>query len=107
MLLLVLALIDVYQTVIDAGMRVGAAIVVATLLALAAGHALGGPEPTTRTSTAISSGARNAGLAVLVAALNNAPTGIVATVLAYLVLSAFTVLAYAIWRRRKTEPAVT
>jgi predicted Na+-dependent transporter len=104
-LLLVLALLDVYQTVIGAGLRVGIAIVVATLLALAAGHALGGPEPTTRTATAISSAARNAGLALLVATLNNAAPAIVAAVLAYLVLSAFTVIPYAIWRARNS-PAV-
>ena len=106
-LLLVLALIDVYQTVIDAGLRVGIAIVVATLLALIAGHALGGPDPATRTSTAISSAARNAGLALLVATINRAAPGIIATVLAYLVLSAFTVIPYAIWRRRATTPAAS
>ena len=106
-LLLVLALVDVYQTVIDAGLRVGAAIVVSTLLALAVGHALGGPEPTTRTSIAISSAARNAGLALLVATLNKAAPAIIATVLAYLVLSAFTVIPYAIWRKRAAAPAAT
>ena len=106
MLLLLLALLDVYQPVIGAGLRVGTAIVVGTLLALAAGHALGGPEPTTRTATAISSAARNAGLALLVATLNNAAPAIVAAVLAYFVLSAFTVIPYAIWRARKS-PAIT
>jgi BASS family bile acid:Na+ symporter len=106
-LLLVLALVDVYQTVIDAGLRVGTAIVVATLLALAVGHLMGGPEPTTRTSTAISSAARNAGLALVVATVNKAAPAIIATVLAYLVLSAFTVIPYAIWRRRLAAPAAT
>ena len=105
-LLLVLALLDVYQTVIGAGLRVGIAIVVATLLALAVGHALGGPEPTTRTATAISSGARNAGLALLVATLNAASPAITATVLAYLVISALTVIPYVAWRARKS-PAMT
>ena len=99
-LLLVLALVDVYQTVIDAGVGVGAAVVVATMLALAVGHLMGGPDPTTRTSTAISSAARNAGLALLVAALNRASPAIIAAVLAYLVLSAFTVVPYVVWRAR-------
>lgn len=99
-LLLVLALVDVYQTVIDAGVGVGAAVVVATMLALAVGHLMGGPDPTTRTSTAISSAARNAGLALLVAALNRASPAIIAAVLAYLVLSAFTVIPYVVWRAR-------
>lgn len=99
--LLVLALLDVWQTVIDAGLRVGAAIVVATLLALAAGHCLGGPEPATRTATAISCASRNTGLALLVAALNHAASSIVATVLAYFVLSALTAVTYGLWRRRQ------
>ncbi len=105
-LLIMLALLDVYQTVIGAGVRVGAAVVVATVLALAVGHLLGGPDPTTRTSTAISSAARNAGLALLVATFNKAAPAIIATVLAYLVLSAFTVIPYAVWRARK-PPAIT
>jgi BASS family bile acid:Na+ symporter len=104
-LLLALALIDVYQTVLGAGVGVGTAVVVATMLALAVGHLMGGPDPTTRTSTAISSAARNAGLALLVAALNNASPAIIAAVLAYLVLSAFTVIPYAVWRGRKSQRA--
>ena len=106
-LLLVLALIDVYQTVIGAGVGVGAAVVVATVLALAVGHVMGGPDPTTRTSTAISSAARNAGLALLVAALNNATPAIIAAVLAYLVLSAFTVIPYVVWRGRRAHHPAT
>jgi BASS family bile acid:Na+ symporter len=106
-LLLVLALLDIWQTVFGAGVRVGAAVVLATVLALAAGHLLGGPEPATRTSTAISSAARNAGLALLVAALNNAAPAIVATVLAYFVLSAFAIIPYVFWRRRAGQPVST
>ena len=59
---MLLALIDVWQTVFEAGLRV----------ALAMGHALGGPEPGTRTAIAIWSALRNPGLALLVAALNGA-----------------------------------
>ena len=106
-LLLLLALVDVHQTVIGAGIGVGAAVVVATILALAAGHVMGGPDPTTRTSTAISSAARNAGLALLVAALNDAAPGIIAAVLAYLVLSAFTVIPYVVWRARRSHRPAT
>jgi len=104
-LLLALALVDAYESVVGAGMGVGAAMVVATILALAVGHAMGGPDPTTRTSTAISSAARNAGLALLVAALNRAQPAIIAAVLAYLVLSAITVVPYVVWRGRKAPRA--
>jgi hypothetical protein len=48
---------------------------------------------------------RNPGLALLVATLNDAPPLVNATVVAYLVISALTVLAYVAWRRRSVTPA--
>jgi BASS family bile acid:Na+ symporter len=98
--LLVLVLTEIWDEVIDAGPRVALAIVITTILALAVGHLLGGPDPATRTAVAISSAARNPGLALLVATLNAAAPAINATVLAYLVVSALTVLPYVLWRRR-------
>ncbi len=100
-LLLALVLVDVHEMVIGAGMRAAAAIIAATVLALLVGHLLGGPDETTRTATAISSASRNTGLALLVATLNNAAPAIIATVLAYFVLSGTTVIAYALWRRHQ------
>jgi BASS family bile acid:Na+ symporter len=100
LLLLVLALVAVWRVVFDAGPRVALAVVVTTMLAVAVGHVLGGPAPGTRTAVAISSAARNAGLALLVATLNNASPTISKTVLVYLVLSAFTLIPYVVWRRR-------
>ncbi len=108
-LLVVLALINIWHVIIGAGLRVALAIVIVTILALAVGHLLGGPDPATRTSIAISSAARNPGLALLVATLNAASPAINATVLAYLVIAALTVLPYVMWRRRvaaHTPPAM-
>ena len=98
--LTVLALIDVWQVVFYAGPRSALAIVLLTALALAIGHLLGGPDPGTRTSIAISSALRNPGLALLVATLNNAAPAVTRTVLAYLVIAALTVVPYALWRHR-------
>jgi predicted Na+-dependent transporter len=98
--LLILALIDIWEVVIGAGLRVTLAIVLITALALAVGHLMGGPEPATRTATAISSAARNPGLALLVATLNAAPPAITATVLAYLMIGALTLTPYVAWRKR-------
>ena len=58
-----------------------------------------------RTATAISSAARNPGLALLVATLNAAPPAIQATVLAYLVIAALTLVPYVFWRRHAAPPA--
>ncbi len=105
--LVVLVLVDVWQTIGGAGLRVAAAVIAITILSLAAGHGLGGPDPTTRTATAIFSGARNAGLALLVATLNDAAAPVVAAVLATFVLSAFTIVPYAMWRGRAAAAAPT
>ncbi len=102
--LLGLALIDIWQVVVGAGLRVGFAIVIATALALFVGHMLGGPDPATRTAVAVSTAVRNPGLALLVATLNAASPAITATVLAYFVIAAFTVIPYVTWRRRAAVP---
>lgn len=96
----VLILIDVWEVTINAGLRGTAAIVLTTGGALAVGHLLGGPNPATRTAVAIISAARNPGLALLVATLNRAPPEITATVLAYLIISVFSIVPYVAWRRR-------
>ncbi|HTO50362.1 MAG TPA: hypothetical protein VML91_22200 [Burkholderiales bacterium] len=97
--LAVLALIDVWEETVGAGVRVAGAIALTTGAALAVGHLLGGPEPATRTAVAITSAARNPGLALLVATLNAAAPEIKATVLAYLVVSVFAIVPYVVWRR--------
>jgi len=98
-LLAIVALIDVWDVAIGAGLRVASAIVLTTVASLAIGHLLGGPEPATRTAVAITSAARNPGLALLVAGLNSASDPIQGTVLAYLVISMFTIIPYMAWRR--------
>ena len=75
-------------------------VVLMTLLALAVGHAMGGPHPQTRTAVAISSAVRNPGLALVVATVNDAHATVTATMVAYLVIAAFTVMPYVVWRRR-------
>jgi BASS family bile acid:Na+ symporter len=106
-LLAVLALANVWETVVGAGWRVAVAIVLTSALAIAVGHALGGPAPATRTATAVSSAARNTGLALLVASLNNASPAIIATVLAYFVVSALTLVPYVFWRQRSQAQQAT
>ena len=95
-----LVVLDIWETVYASGDRAIAAIACACLIALALGHALGGPDAATRTALAVSCAARNAGLAMLVASLNSAPPAVMATLLAYLVVSALTVTPYLAWRRR-------
>lgn len=99
-ILIPLAILNIWEVVIGENWRVIVAVVLITLLALALGHLLGGPEPATRTATAIACAARNPGLALLVASLNSARPEVIAAVLAYFIVSAMTALPYIIWRRR-------
>jgi predicted Na+-dependent transporter len=103
-ILAAMALLNVWRTVADAGLNATLAIIVTTALILACGHLLGGPDPATRTALAVVSAARNPGLALLVAAVNHADPRIIATVLAYLIISALTITPYVIWRRRVAPP---
>jgi BASS family bile acid:Na+ symporter len=105
LLLIIVVLIDVSDVVIRAGSRISLAIVITTVLLLVVGQRLGGADPSTQSAVAISSAMRNAGLALLVATANAASPDIVATVLAYVVVSAFIVLPYVAWRRRRSMQA--
>ncbi len=99
-MLAVLAIIGFWGAILRAGPYVAVAACLTTIGAIAVGHALGGPDPATRTAVAISSSARNPGLALLVVAVNGAPFGVKITVLSYIVVSALTILPYMYWRRR-------
>jgi BASS family bile acid:Na+ symporter len=96
----VVVLINGWEGTVIAGLRVLTAVALITGAALAVGHLLGGPEPATRTAVAITSAARNPGLALLVAAVNAAPPAINAAILAYLVVSVLAIVPYAAWRSR-------
>jgi BASS family bile acid:Na+ symporter len=101
--LVAMAVVGFWGMMVAAGLTVAFAAALTTLGALAVGHWLGGPEPGTRTAVAITCAARNPGLALLVAALNDAPVGVKATLLTYMVVAAFTALPYALergWRGR-------
>jgi BASS family bile acid:Na+ symporter len=94
----VLAIMGFWRVMVAAGPRVALAAAITTLGALAVGHWLGGHDPGARTAVAITSAARNPGLALLVAALNDAPAAVRATLLTYMIVAAFTILPYALGR---------
>jgi len=100
-LLIVLALLEVWRPVMQAGARVAAAAAVICACALAIGHALGGPRAATRRALAVACGARNVGFALIVATMNGGSAAMVAAMLAYLVVAAVVVTPYVAWQRRR------
>ncbi len=102
---LAMLLADLWRATINANGSALAAMLVLTIAAIAVGHWIGGPEPSTRTAVAISSALRNAGLALLVATRNDAPPAVIATILAYVLVSGLVIAPYVYWRRRGGDAA--
>jgi BASS family bile acid:Na+ symporter len=74
------------------------ALVATTLVALAIGHALGGPDPDDRTALAVSCATRHVGIAMLAASTVPGPR-IAVLVLAYVLASAVVSIPYLRWRK--------
>jgi predicted Na+-dependent transporter len=96
----VLLALVIWKAVLGASPTTVLAIVILTVVALAVGHAMGAPAADTRTAVAMASAIRNPGLALLVAAANNAAPEIIGTVMACALWSALTVTPYAVWRAK-------
>lgn len=96
----VVLMLVIWKAVLYAAPTSILAIIVITVLALLIGHAMGAPAADTRTAVAMASAMRNPGLALLVAAANNAAPEMVATVMACALWSAITVTPYAVWRAK-------
>jgi BASS family bile acid:Na+ symporter len=80
------------------------ALVGMTAVALAIGHALGGPDPADRTALAISCASRYVGIAMLAASTVPGPRTI-ALVIAYTIASAAASIPFLKWRARAAGAA--
>ncbi len=74
-----------------------------TAVALAIGHALGGPDPDDRTALAVSCSARHIGIALLAASTVPGPRTVM-LILTYLLASAAVSIPYLKWQARKRPP---
>ncbi len=84
----------------------GLPIVVITIMVIASlgiGHALGTQNDDTRSVIAISCIARNVGLALFIAILNNIQQKVIPTLIAYVIVGAVLGGVYSIWNRRKLQ----
>jgi BASS family bile acid:Na+ symporter len=78
------------------------AIVVVTLLDLAAGHLLGGRDEDARTTLAYATVSRHPGVAIALASLTDQRLAAVGVLVAFLV-STLALVPYALWRKRRRE----
>ncbi len=98
-----LALLAVnYDTLLEVRWRGVAALAAFMIVALAIGHAFGGPDPDRRTGLAVACALRHIGVAVLVA--TSLPGPKTATILAvYVVTSTAVSVPYVAWRRHQAQ----
>ncbi len=85
----------------------GLPLIVITLMvivSLVIGHALGGPDEDKRSILAISCIARNIGLALFIAVLNDVQQQVIPTLIAYLMIGAVLGVFYSLWIKRKLTP---
>jgi bile acid:Na+ symporter, BASS family len=76
-------------------------LAVFTLVGLAAGHLLGGPDPNNRTVLALATGARHPGVAIAIASVNFPDErSVLAVVLYHLIFAAIVSVPYVMWRTR-------
>jgi BASS family bile acid:Na+ symporter len=103
--LLVLAVLPVLFTSTSTiwtlvGKGVVLALLAFTLIGLAIGHLLGGPEPENRTVLALATSTRHPGVAIAVAAVNFPDEkAVLAVVLYHLIIGAIAAAPYVKWRR--------
>lgn len=87
-----------WATIVDGAVI---ALVLFTLIGLAVGHVLGGPDPGTRTALALATCSRHPGIALTVAATNfpDQKVAILAVILCHLIISTIVTIPYIRWRK--------
>jgi BASS family bile acid:Na+ symporter len=85
-----------------------AAIVAFSVVGLASGHLLGGPDPGERKVLALTTATRHPGVAFVIASANHPePRRVVAAILLYAIVAALVSLPYLAWsKRRAAKPAL-
>lgn len=99
MILAVVLLVTGFDLVIEAGWRANLMISMVVVMALAAGHLLGGPDKQTRTALAIATISRNMGLALFITVLSGSAKHELVVLIAYMIISFTLAGPYNLWRR--------
>jgi len=91
-------------SLIGSGAALSIAMVV--VIAIAAGHWLGGPDPDERSTLALASAMRHPGIAMAIASLNvPEEPRVPAAVILYLLIAAIATSVYGAWWKRKHSRA--
>jgi bile acid:Na+ symporter, BASS family len=99
--LVVLLLIPALGSLLQIGLGSLIAIILMVLASLGIGHLLGGPDLEKRSALAIACIARNVGLALFIAILNNVEKLVLPTLISYAILGAIIAIPYSQWSKRE------
>ena len=100
-LLIAAILVPGIRMILHFGTLPALAVVIMVGISLAIGHLLGGPTPNERAALAISSIARNVGLALFITALKGVEQTVLPTLLSYMILGAIVAVPYSAWSKRR------
>jgi bile acid:Na+ symporter, BASS family len=100
-LLIAAILVPSVRMILHFGTLPALAVVIMVGISLAIGHLLGGPTPNERAALAISSIARNVGLALFITALKGVEQTVLPTLLSYMILGAIVAVPYSAWSKRR------
>jgi bile acid:Na+ symporter, BASS family len=101
-----LILVKAFPAMMGLGGRAYAAMALLTLIVLACGHLLGGPNPEDRAALALASSLRHPGLAMLIAKVNFPGEPVAAVVLSYVLVCSLASIPYTVWQKRRRAAAL-
>lgn len=100
-LIVVLAIAPELRAMLLIGWPAIVAILIIAVTAVIIGHLLGGPRSDQRAGLAIASLARNIGLALYIAGVNEGEIAITPTLLAFMLLGTAVAIPYSVWIKRQ------
>ena len=103
LILVVVAILPAFLLIVQMNLFSFITIAIIVLAALAIGHYLGGSDIEKRAALAIACVARNFGLALFIATLNDIQKLVLPSLLAYLLLGAVLAFPYSLWSKRQIQ----
>ncbi|MGF1488843.1 MAG: hypothetical protein ACFBSE_17295 [Prochloraceae cyanobacterium] len=101
LLLIALAIVPSFLLIESMNIQSQIVILIMVVISLSIGHFLGGSEVEKRATLAIACIARNIGLAIYIAILNDAQKEVIPTLISYAIWGALIAIPYSFWSKRQ------
>lgn len=101
LVLILVAVIVSLPVILESGIVSILAITLVAAIALIIGHLLGGPELSFQSASAVACVARNIGLALMVATINNKLLLVLPTIVGYMIIGSIVAIPYSVWMKKR------